>query len=264
MPSPPLPHLGMAGPQPGSSTRLAASLCVSLLAPHTAVLGCLPPPSTLPHTHACLSGDPPHTPPPTPPPHTHTCLPACLPGDTPPHPLTPSPTPHPLQEFSDVFPHLVTATNVPRLTKIDDVEWGAVDAVFCCLPHATTQEVVAGLPKVGPAQRLCQPCARQCGGGALCPARMCSPVCGSVVVVVVVVVPWALAPRTHPLGPPRPTLCLAPTAPNVHAPSPSTLPPSSLPQHIKIVDLSADFRLRDVNTYAQWWVLTGGPGGTAQ
>ena len=50
------------------------------------------------------------------------------------------------KEFCEVFPHLRTAPAVPRLTKIEDVAWEGVDAVFCCLPHATTQEVVAGLP----------------------------------------------------------------------------------------------------------------------
>ncbi len=43
------------------------------------------------------------------------------------------------QSFSDVFPHLVAATNVPKLVKIDDVDYSKVDAIFCCLPHATTQ-----------------------------------------------------------------------------------------------------------------------------
>lgn len=51
------------------------------------------------------------------------------------------------QSFSDVFPHLVTATNVPKLVKIEDVDYSAVDAIFCCLPHATTQEVINKLPK---------------------------------------------------------------------------------------------------------------------
>lgn len=74
-----------------------------------------------------------------------------------------------LQAFSDVYPHLVTATDVPTLVKIADVNWDDVDAAFCCLPHATTQETLAQLPK-----------------------------------------------------------------------------------HIKIVDLSADFRLRNVDTYAEW------------
>lgn len=68
-----------------------------------------------------------------------------------------------------MYPHLVTATDVPTLVKIVDVDWDNVDAAFCCLPHATTQETLAQLPK-----------------------------------------------------------------------------------HIKAVDLSADFRLRDVNQYAEW------------
>lgn len=78
-----------------------------------------------------------------------------------------------MQSFSDVYPHLRTATDVPTLVKIADVNWDEVDAAFCCLPHATTQETLAQLPK-----------------------------------------------------------------------------------HIKIVDLSADFRLRNVDTYAEWYLLT--------
>jgi Semialdehyde dehydrogenase, NAD binding domain len=73
------------------------------------------------------------------------------------------------QAFSEVYPHLITATNVPKLVKIADVDFDQVDAAFCCLPHATTQEIL-----------------------------------------------------------------------------------SSLPRHVKVVDLSADFRLRDVETYAKW------------
>lgn len=72
-----------------------------------------------------------------------------------------------------MFPHLVTATNVPRLTKVGDVDWGSIDAAFCCLPHATTQEIL-----------------------------------------------------------------------------------NSLPKHIKVVDLSADFRLKDTKLYAEWCALT--------
>lgn len=71
-----------------------------------------------------------------------------------------------------VFPHL-RGMNLPKLSKMDQVEWDEIDAAFACLPHALTQEIVAGLPK-----------------------------------------------------------------------------------HIKVVDLSADFRLRDVETYAKWY---GGP-----
>lgn len=72
------------------------------------------------------------------------------------------------KNFAEVFPHLVS--DVPTLVKIADVDFSQVDAVFCCLPHATTQQVIKGLPS-----------------------------------------------------------------------------------HVKVVDLSADFRLRDVNTYAEWY-----------
>lgn len=50
------------------------------------------------------------------------------------------------KKFADVFPHLVAATNVPTLVKIADVNFADIDAVFCCLPHATTQEVLKTLP----------------------------------------------------------------------------------------------------------------------
>ena len=73
------------------------------------------------------------------------------------------------QPMASVFPHLATLA-LPDLVAIDQVDFAAQDAVFCCLPHGTTQEVIAGLPA-----------------------------------------------------------------------------------HIKIVDLSADFRLFDVATYAQWY-----------
>ena len=69
-----------------------------------------------------------------------------------------------------MYPHLAAVTEgMAPLTKIADVDWSKIDAAFCCLPHATTQETLAGLPR-----------------------------------------------------------------------------------HIKIVDLSADFRLRDVETYKEW------------
>lgn len=55
-------------------------------------------------------------------------------------------TTHVAQAFSEVFPHLVTATNAPKLVKIEDVDYSQVDAIFCCLPHATTQEVIKKLP----------------------------------------------------------------------------------------------------------------------
>ena len=43
-----------------------------------------------------------------------------------------------------MFPHLITAADIGKLVKIDDVDYSKVDAIFCCLPHATTQEVGGG------------------------------------------------------------------------------------------------------------------------
>lgn len=71
--------------------------------------------------------------------------------------------------LADVYPHLRFA-NLPDLVKHDQVDFSNVDLVFCCLPHGTTQTIIA-----------------------------------------------------------------------------------SLPAHVKIVDLSADFRLFDGDAYAQWY-----------
>ena len=45
-----------------------------------------------------------------------------------------------------VFPHLA-GEGLPDLVAIGEVDWSALDAVFCALPHGTTQEVIAGLPR---------------------------------------------------------------------------------------------------------------------
>ena len=76
---------------------------------------------------------------------------------------------HAGKPLGEVFPHLARLS-LPDLVSIDDADWGKLDFVFCALPHATTQKVIAGLP-----------------------------------------------------------------------------------ESLKICDLSADFRLRDVATYAQWY-----------
>lgn len=47
-----------------------------------------------------------------------------------------------------MYPHLAAVTRgLAPLTKIADVDWSSIDAAFCCLPHATTQETLAKLPK---------------------------------------------------------------------------------------------------------------------
>lgn len=50
------------------------------------------------------------------------------------------------QPLASVFPHL-GMLKLPDLVAISDVDFSQVDAVFCCLPHGTTQEVIAGLPE---------------------------------------------------------------------------------------------------------------------
>lgn len=50
------------------------------------------------------------------------------------------------QPMDSVFPHLGGLT-LPDLVSIDQVDFGTVDAVFCGLPHGTTQDVIAALPR---------------------------------------------------------------------------------------------------------------------
>lgn len=49
------------------------------------------------------------------------------------------------QSMDSVFPHL-RAQKLPRLISVKDADFYTVDAVFCCLPHGTTQEIIKGLP----------------------------------------------------------------------------------------------------------------------
>lgn len=73
------------------------------------------------------------------------------------------------KEMGEVYHHLQHAT-LPPLAKIDEADFSDIDLVFCCLPHGTTQSVIAALP-----------------------------------------------------------------------------------EHVRVIDLSADFRLSDTKTYAQWY-----------
>lgn len=51
--------------------------------------------------------------------------------------------------YAEVYPHLRTVP-LPALQKIDEIDFSAIDLVFCCLPHATTQTVIAALPNTLP------------------------------------------------------------------------------------------------------------------
>lgn len=73
------------------------------------------------------------------------------------------------KSIGEVYPHLAFS-GLPKLVTTDAVDYKDIDIVFCCLPHGTTQEVIAALPA-----------------------------------------------------------------------------------HVRIIDLSADFRLENVDTYAEWY-----------
>ncbi len=48
--------------------------------------------------------------------------------------------------LSEIFPHL-GGLDLPVPVKMEEADWSKLDLVFCCLPHGTTQEVIAGLPR---------------------------------------------------------------------------------------------------------------------
>ncbi|MEM1343294.1 MAG: N-acetyl-gamma-glutamyl-phosphate reductase [Pseudomonadota bacterium] len=50
------------------------------------------------------------------------------------------------QTMASVFPHL-RHLDLPPLVRIEEIDPGVLDIVFCALPHATSQEVVAKLPR---------------------------------------------------------------------------------------------------------------------
>jgi N-acetyl-gamma-glutamyl-phosphate reductase len=79
---------------------------------------------------------------------------------------------HAGEAMEEVFPHFFML-DLPKLVQWEKVDWTALDAVFCGLPHGTTQEIIAAVLAANP--------------------------------------------------------------------------------KIKILDMSADFRLRDGKTYAQWY-----------
>lgn len=50
------------------------------------------------------------------------------------------------QAMGTVFPHL-RHLDLPELTTIDAIDFSGIDLAFCALPHATSQEVIAALPR---------------------------------------------------------------------------------------------------------------------
>jgi len=50
------------------------------------------------------------------------------------------------QPVEEVYPHL-GGYGLPDMVSVADANWEDVDVVFCGLPHGTTQEIIASLPK---------------------------------------------------------------------------------------------------------------------
>ncbi len=50
------------------------------------------------------------------------------------------------QQMADVFPHL-RHLDLSTLTTIEEVDFSAIDLVFCALPHGLSQALVKGLPR---------------------------------------------------------------------------------------------------------------------
>jgi N-acetyl-gamma-glutamyl-phosphate reductase len=50
------------------------------------------------------------------------------------------------QSVAQVFPHLRHLA-LPELLQIDEIDFANIDLCFCALPHKTSQEVIAALPK---------------------------------------------------------------------------------------------------------------------
>src|ERR1700731_2602429 len=60
---------------------------------------------------------------------------------------------HAGKAMDEVFPHFFTL-DLPRLTEWEKVDWTNLDAVFCGLPHGTTQEIIAAVMAANPAIKI--------------------------------------------------------------------------------------------------------------
>jgi N-acetyl-gamma-glutamyl-phosphate reductase len=50
------------------------------------------------------------------------------------------------QRMAQVFPHL-RHLDLPELVTVEEIDFSKVELCFCALPHKTSQEVIAGLPR---------------------------------------------------------------------------------------------------------------------
>lgn len=57
------------------------------------------------------------------------------------------------KDMGAVYPHLAHQS-LPRLEKWEAIEWGAIDAVFCGLPHGTTQDIAKSIFNAHPKMKI--------------------------------------------------------------------------------------------------------------
>ena len=60
---------------------------------------------------------------------------------------------HAGKTMDEVFPHLFML-DLPRLKEWEQVDWTKLDAVFCGLPHGTTQEIIAAVLAANPGIKI--------------------------------------------------------------------------------------------------------------
>ena len=60
---------------------------------------------------------------------------------------------HARKSMGEVFPHLFML-DLPRLVEWEAVDWARLDAVFCGLPHGTTQEITSAVLAANPAIKV--------------------------------------------------------------------------------------------------------------
>jgi len=60
---------------------------------------------------------------------------------------------HAGKAMNEVFPHLFML-DLPRLKEWEQVDWTKLDAVFCGLPHGTTQEIIAAVLAANPGIKI--------------------------------------------------------------------------------------------------------------
>ena len=51
------------------------------------------------------------------------------------------------QAMAQVWPHFAPYPGLPPLVRAEDIDWSGIDAVFGCLPHAASAELLSGLPE---------------------------------------------------------------------------------------------------------------------